>query len=73
MYEDEKAWHNQFCKQVTMRIDENIFRPLFCRDNCTPNAPVRVLGAMIVLNEAEGLSEQKIFEKYRFNYWLAVL
>lgn len=67
MYEDEQAWHNQFRKQVTMRIDENIFRPLYCQDNGTPNAPVRVLVAMMVLKEAEGLSDQKIFENCRFN------
>jgi hypothetical protein len=67
MYEDEHAWHNQFRKQVTMQIDENIFRPLYCKDNGTPNAPVRVLVAMMVLKEAEGLSDQKIFENCRFN------
>ena len=67
MYEDEHAWHNQFRKQVTLRIDENIFRPLYCEDNGTPNAPVRVLVAMMVLKEAEGLSDQKIFENCRFN------
>lgn len=67
MYEDEQAWHNQFRKQVTMRIDENIFRPLYCQDNGTPNAPVRLLVAMMVLKEAEGLSDQKIFENCRFN------
>ena len=57
---------NQFRKQ-TMRIDENIFRPLYCLDNGTPNAPVRILIAMMVLKEAEGLSDQKIFENSRFN------
>jgi hypothetical protein len=67
MYEDEVAWHNQFRKQVTMRIDENLFRPLYCQDNGTPNAPVRILVAMMVLKEAEGLSDQKIFENCRFN------
>lgn len=67
MYEDEGAWHNQFRNQVTMRIDENIFRPLYCEDNGTPNAPVRILIAMMVLKEAEGLSDQKIFENCRFN------
>jgi hypothetical protein len=67
MYQDAQAWHNQFRKQVTMRIDENIFRPLYCQDNGTPNAPVRVLVAMMVLKEAEGLSDQKIFENSRFN------
>jgi len=67
MYEDQQSWHNQFRKQVTMRVDENIFRPLYCEDNGTPNAPVRVLVAMMVLKEAEGLSDQKIFENCRFN------
>jgi len=67
MYEDDHAWHNQFCKQVTMRIDEDIFRPLYCQDNGTPNAPIRVLVAMMVLKEAEGLSDQNIFENCRFN------
>lgn len=67
MYEDAQSWHNQFRKQVTMRIDENIFRPLYCEDNGTPNAPVRILVSMMVLKEAEGLSDQKIFENCRFN------
>ncbi|NEW85565.1 MAG: transposase [Mariniphaga sp.] len=67
MYEDEHAWHNQFRNQVTMRVDENLFLPLYCEDNGTPNASVRVLIAMMVLKEAEGLSDQKIFENCRFN------
>jgi len=67
MYEDERAWHNQFRKQVTMRIDENLFSSLYCVNNGTPNAPVRVLVAMMILKEAEGLSDQKIFENCRFN------
>lgn len=67
LYEDKTAWHNQFRQQVTMRIDENLFSPLFCVNNGTPNAPVRVLVAMMVLKEAEGLSDQKLFENCRFN------
>lgn len=67
MYDNENAWHNQFRQQVTMRIDEGIFRPLYCKDNGSPNAPIRVLVSMMVLKEAEGLSDQKIFENCRFN------
>jgi len=67
MYEDDQAWHNQFRKHVTMRIDEAIFAPLYCKDNGTPNAPIRILVAMMVLKEAEGLSDQKTFENCRFN------
>jgi hypothetical protein len=67
LYEDKVAWHNQFRQQVTMRINENIFRPLYCKDNGTPNSPVRILIAMMILKEAEGLSDQKLFENCRFN------
>lgn len=67
LYEDQNAWHNQFRKQVTMRIDESLFLSLYCEDNGKPNAPIRILLAMMVLKEAEGLSDQKIFENCRFN------
>jgi hypothetical protein len=67
LYEDKTAWHNLFRQQVTMRINESLFSPLFCENNGTPNAPVRVLVAMMVLKEAEGLSDQKLFENCRFN------
>ena len=67
LYEDKHAWHNQFRQQVTMRINESLFSPLYCQNNGTPNAPVRLLIAMMVLKEAEGLSDQKLFENCRFN------
>lgn len=67
LYEDKASWHNQFRQQVTMRIDEEIFRPLYCQDNGTPNAPVRILVAMMILKEAERLSDEKLFENCRFN------
>jgi hypothetical protein len=52
IYEKEDAWHNIFRKEVTMRINEDIFKNLFCQDNGSPNASVRVLVAMMVLKEA---------------------
>lgn len=67
MYEDKASWHNQFRRQVTLRIDESIFKPLYCSDNGTPNASARVLISMMILKEAEGLSDQKLFENCRFN------
>ena len=67
MYEEKDGWHNQFRQQVTMRIDENILRPLYCANNGTPNAPIRILVAMMVLKEGQGLSDHKIFEDCRFN------
>lgn len=67
IYDDGNAWHNKFRQQVTSRIDEDIFKPLYSSDNGTPNAPVRVLIAMMILKEAEGISDQKLFENCRFN------
>ena len=67
MYEDKAAWHNKFRQHVTSQVYEDIFKPLYCSDNGTPNAPIRVLVAMMILKEAEGLSDQKLFENCRFN------
>jgi hypothetical protein len=67
MYDDKNAWHNRFYQEVTSRIDENLFKPLYCDNNGTPNASIRVLISMMILKEAEGLSDQKLFENCRFN------
>jgi hypothetical protein len=31
-YDEANSWYNQFRVHVTYRIDEEIFRPLFCAD-----------------------------------------
>ena len=67
IYDDSEGWHNKFREVVTMRIDESLFKPLFCDNNGTPNASLRVMLAMMILKEAEGLSDRKIFENSRFN------
>ena len=67
MYDDQYGWHNEFRKQVTMRIDEEIFQPLYSEGKGSPNASIRVMIAMMVLKEAQGLSDEKLFEDWRFN------
>ncbi len=67
IYDDQSEWHNIFRNQVTMCIDEDIFRPLYTKGTGSPNAPVRILIAMMVLKEAEGLSDKRLFEDCRFN------
>ena len=67
IYDDNASWHNLFRQQVTTQIDESAFKALYCANNGTPNASIRVLIAMMILKEAEGLSDQKIFENCRFN------
>lgn len=66
-YENKTGWHNLFRNQVTMRIDESIFSPLYCNNNGAPTACVRILIAMMILKEASGLSDSKLFEECRFN------
>ena len=41
VYKDAVKWHNQFRVQVTSRIDEDIFRPLFHNNFGAPNASIR--------------------------------
>lgn len=67
IYEDNLSWHNIFRQQVTMRINEDIFSCLYCTDNGTPNASIRVLVAMMIIKEGLGISDQKLFEDGRFN------
>jgi len=66
-YEDKQMWHNQFRKQITNRIDETVFRPLFCEDFGAPNAPIRILIGMMVLKEAQDWSDAQLFEECLYN------
>lgn len=66
-YENPDAWHNLFRKEVTMRIDEDLFSPLYSDCQGRPNASLRVMIGMMILKEADGLSDEKIFENCRYN------
>jgi len=48
-YEDKIAWHNSFRKQVTKCINKSSFSPLYFANIGKPNAPIRVLVAMMIL------------------------
>ncbi len=50
-----------------MRINESLFNPLYSSNNGSPNASIRVLVSMMILKEAQGLSDQKLYEECRFN------
>ena len=66
-YSDENHWHNQFRKQVVMRVDETIFSVLFNNATGAPNAPIRTLVSMMILKEAFVWSDSQLFENCRFN------
>lgn len=66
-YEDKDSWHNSFRRQVTMRIDEDIFSKLFSASMGAPNSSIRVLIAMMILKESSGWSDNQLFEGCRYN------
>jgi sulfur relay (sulfurtransferase) DsrC/TusE family protein len=66
-YNDQGHWHNQFRKEVLMRIDESIFSKLFNDTTGAPNAPVRTLVGMMILKESFVWSDSQLFEHCRFN------
>ena len=67
-YDDPKAWHNQFYRNVTSRIDESIFAPLFKTGNMgAPNASIRVIIGMSLIKEGFGCSDEELFEKCEFD------
>lgn len=66
-YSDESHWHNQFRKEVVMRIDESMFSVLFNNTTGAPNAPIHILVGMMILKEAFGWSDSQLFEHCRFN------
>jgi Transposase domain (DUF772). len=66
-YQDKSAWHNIFRKEVLMRLNEGLFRVLFCNDNGAPNVSVRVLVSMMVLKESQGWSDAQLFEQCQYN------
>ena len=67
-YDDPKAWHNQFHRNVISKIDESIFSPLFNKGNMgAPNASIRVIIGMSLIKEGFGCSDEDLFEKCEFN------
>ncbi|GHT86774.1 hypothetical protein FACS1894137_12820 [Spirochaetia bacterium] len=67
VYEDKKAWHNQFREQVTNKIDETIFKPLYNAEHGAPNAAIRVSIGMMILKTGQETSDEYLFEEARFN------
>ena len=62
VYNDAGKWHNRFRIRVTNRIDEDIFSPLFHENFGAPNASIRVLIGMMIMKEARGWSDARLFE-----------
>ena len=61
-----KAWQNIFYEQITRKIPEEEFQPLFS-DTGRPNASLRILVAMMILKEGYGWSDNELFDTCSFN------
>ena len=66
-YLKDDSWHNLFRDNVLTHINEHIFSVLYCKDNGTPNASIRVLVAMMLLKEGQGWSDDQLFENCNYN------
>lgn len=64
---DPTRWHNVFYQQVFCRIDESVFKPLYCLDNGRANASIKILVAMMILKEGQGWSDKQLFLECEFN------
>jgi hypothetical protein len=65
--EDGNGWQNQFYREVTSRIDESVFKPLYAEKYGRPNASARILTAMILLKEGQGWTDAQLYENCRYN------
>lgn len=51
-YLKNDSWHNQFRKQVVMRVDETVFSVLYTRRKGAPNISLRLLVGMMILEDS---------------------
>ena len=64
---DGTAWYNVFFREITSRIEEDIFKPLFSTNNGRPNASIRIMVAMIILKEGHSWTDEQLYENCHFN------
>ena len=67
IFDNIEGWHHRFRHEVTNRIEEDLFKPLYSDGKGAPNAPIRILLAMMALKEGQGISDELLYEQCRFN------
>ena len=65
--ENTNAWHNNFHQEITSRIDESIFSPLYESNNGRPNASIRILVGMLILKAGNNWTDEQLFESCDYN------
>ena len=64
---DSEKWHNVFYEEVTSRIDESIFEPLYNSTVGRPNAPIYILVSMLILKAGKDWKDEELFENIRYH------
>jgi len=64
---DPDEWHNLFFKYITSAIDEGPYAILYHQNMGRPNAPIRILVAMLILKEGFGWSDKALYQGLYFN------
>lgn len=66
--DDPKSWFNQFFEDVTLNVNEEVFRPLFKSGNMgAPNSSIRILVAMSCIKEGFRWSDETLFDMVDLN------
>lgn len=63
----EESWAHDWRMRVMPLIDEEVFRDAFCEDNGRPNKSIRLLIGLLLLKEAEDLTDDQVLDALRFN------
>lgn len=67
----EKSWAALFYQHIFCKIDENVFAPLYCKDNGRSNFPVNILMSLDLIKEIRAYTDEVLLEEYAFNYQIS--
>jgi len=65
--EDPTGWQNYFYKEITSRINEDLFLPLYHHELGRVNASVRILISMMILKDGNDWTDEQLFSECDFN------
>ncbi len=66
----ENSWEKVFADEVFPKIDEELFRPLYCENNGRPNTPVNVTVGASIIREMQTYSDDEIVRRLQLDIGL---
>lgn len=64
----ENTWAPVFYREVFCKINEELFAPLYCKDNGRPNFPVNILLSLEIIKHLNNYTDKQLLEQFYFNY-----